>query len=99
MIIHTQNYSEDELAEILQIRCEEEDVEMDDDAQELLVQIAQETSLRYSIQLITTSYIVAQKKKKQIVGVEELRRVYSMFADVKRSMEYLNEQSEQYLYS
>jgi RuvB-like protein 2 len=99
VIIHTKNYSEDELAEILQIRCEEEDVEMDDDAKELLVQIAQETSLRYSIQLITTSYIVAQKKKKSIVGVEELRKVYTMFADVKRSMEYLNEQSEQYLYS
>jgi RuvB-like protein 2 len=64
------------MKQIMTIRCEEEDVEMDDDAQELLVQIAQETSLRYSIQLITTSYIVAQKKKKQIVGVEELRLVW-----------------------
>lgn len=64
---------------------------MDEDAQELLVQIAQETSLRYSIQLITTSYIDAQKKKKSVVGVEELRKVYTLFADVKRSMEYLNE--------
>ena len=91
VIIHTQNYSEDELAEILQIWCEEEDVEMDDDAKELLVQIAQETSLRYAIQLITTSFIVAKRKKKTIVGVEELRRVYTIFADVKRSMEYLNE--------
>jgi RuvB-like protein 2 len=99
VIIHTQSYSEDELAEILQIRCEEEDVEMDDDAKELLVQIAQETSLRYAIQLITTSFIVAAKKKKTIVGVEELRRVYTIFADVKRSMEYLNQQSEHYLYS
>lgn len=37
VIIHTETYKEDELAEILQIRCEEEDVDMDDDAKELLV--------------------------------------------------------------
>lgn len=40
VIIHTENYSEDELAEILDIRCEEEDVDMDDEAKELLVKIA-----------------------------------------------------------
>lgn len=59
VIIHTDNYTEDEMGEILDIRCEEEDVDMDDDAKELLVQIASETSLRYAIQLITTSHIVA----------------------------------------
>lgn len=31
------------------------------------------------------------KKKKTEVGVEDLRKVYGIFADVKRSMEYLNE--------
>lgn len=45
---------------------------MDEEAKELLVNIALETSLRYAIQLITTSNIVAMKKKKSIVGVEEL---------------------------
>ena len=61
VIIHTNPYEEEELAEILNIRCEEEDVEMDEEAKDLLVQIAQDTSLRYAIQLITTSFIVAQK--------------------------------------
>lgn len=32
-------------------RCEEEDVEMGDDAKELLTKIAHETSLRYAIQV------------------------------------------------
>lgn len=40
VIIHTVPYEEEELGEILQIRCEEEDVEMDEEAQELLVSIA-----------------------------------------------------------
>ena len=57
-----------------------------------------ETSLRYAIQLITTSNIVAMKAKKTQVGVEDLRRVYGIFADVKRSIAYLNEQSDLYMY-
>lgn len=32
VIIHTVPYEEEELGEILQIRCEEEDVEMDEEA-------------------------------------------------------------------
>lgn len=98
VIIHTEAYQEEDLAEILNIRCEEEDVEMEDEARELLVDIAQETSLRYAIQLIMTSYIVARKKKRSEVLVEDLRKVYSMFSDVKRSIGYLDEQSELYMF-
>ena len=46
-------------------RCEEEDVEMSEDAIFLLTKIAQETSLRYSIQLITASSLVCRKRKVQ----------------------------------
>jgi RuvB-like protein 2 len=80
-------------------RAEEEDVEVSEDGQELLVQIAMETSLRYAIQLITTSNIVAIQRKSSQVEVQDIRRVYSMFVDVKRSIEYLNEQQELYLFS
>jgi RuvB-like protein 2 len=98
IIIHTQPYEEEEIAEILNIRCEEEDVEMEEEAKELLVDIAKETSLRYAIQLIMTSFIVARKKKRNEVLVEDLRKVYSMFSDVKRSQAYLDEQADLYMY-
>mmetsp|Transcript_87553 Transcript_87553/g.121528 ORF Transcript_87553/g.121528 Transcript_87553/m.121528 type:complete len:102 (+) Transcript_87553:915-1220(+) len=49
LIISTTPYSEKEMSEILRIRCEEEDVEMTDDAKELLTTIGKETTLRYSI--------------------------------------------------
>jgi hypothetical protein len=39
MIISTRPYSEKELKSILTIRCEEEDVEMTEDAKELLTKI------------------------------------------------------------
>lgn len=50
---------------LLRCRCEEEDVEMSEDAIFLLTKIAQETSLRYSIQLITASSLVCRKRKVQ----------------------------------
>jgi len=43
LIISTQPYTEDELHQILDIRCEEEDVEMSEDAKELLTKIGVET--------------------------------------------------------
>ena len=58
-----------------------------------------ETSLRYAIQLITTSNIVAIQRKSSLVEMKDIRRVYSMFVDVKRSIEYLNEQQDLYMFS
>ena len=63
LIISTTSYSEKELDQILRIRCEEEDVEMADEAIEVLTSIGMETSLRYSIHLISVASLVAQKRK------------------------------------
>ncbi len=49
VIIHTEPYLSNDLRKILEIRCEEEDVEFDEEAMDLLVSIAEDTSLRYSI--------------------------------------------------
>lgn len=98
VIIHTDEYSREELEQILRIRSEEEDVEMAEDAADLLVEIAVSTSLRYAIQLITTSNIVAMKRKSPKVEVVDLRHVYSLFVDVKRSIEFLNEQQGTYMF-
>ncbi len=43
--------------------CEEEDVEISDDALNVLTKIGKETSLRYSIQLITLSSIISRNRK------------------------------------
>ena len=50
----------------LSCRCEEEDVEISEDAIFLLTKIAQETSLRYSIQLITAASLVCRKRKVEV---------------------------------
>lgn len=63
IIIKTVPYDEKELKQILKIRCEEEDVEITDDALAVLTRIAGDTSLRYGIQLITTAGVVARRRK------------------------------------
>ncbi|EGR27030.1 hypothetical protein IMG5_202680 [Ichthyophthirius multifiliis] len=99
LIINTVPYTEKEIRQIIEIRCEEEDVEMTEEAKEALTTIGNETTLRYSIQLITTSSLVAAKRKSQEVDIVDIRKVYSMFMDLKRSTEYLMEHQRDYLYS
>merc|ERR1711997_1079704 len=55
IIIPTTQYEEKELRQILKIRTEEEDAEISDDALTVLTKIANETSLRYAIQLISVA--------------------------------------------
>eukprot|EP01024_Parvocaulis_polyphysoides_P031274 TRINITY_DN28328_c0_g2_i6.p1 TRINITY_DN28328_c0_g2~~TRINITY_DN28328_c0_g2_i6.p1 ORF type:complete len:499 (-),score=100.26 TRINITY_DN28328_c0_g2_i6:173-1603(-) len=99
LIISTNPYSEEEIHKILEIRCEEEDVEIADDAKELLAKIGHETSLRYAIQLITAAAIVCLKRKGQQVEIEDISKVYTLFMDVKRSTQYLIEYQEQYMFN
>ncbi|KAH8620898.1 putative TIP49 C terminus [Trypanosoma vivax] len=61
VIITTKPYTEAELSKIIHIRCEEEDVEMEDDAIALLTMLGKSTSLRYVLQLITTASLVAKR--------------------------------------
>ena len=66
---------------------------------DFLTEITSNTSLRYGIQLITTSSLLATKRKAAEVGVEDIRRAYERFLDVKRSTEYLKDHQKDYLFS
>ncbi|KAF8414319.1 hypothetical protein HHK36_002320 [Tetracentron sinense] len=99
LIISTQPYTEDEIRKILDIRCQEEDVEMSEDAKVLLTKIGVEASLRYAIHLITAASLACQKRKGKLVEMEDISRVYQLFLDVKRSTQYLMEYQNQYMFS
>ena len=99
LIIPTDPYDMKEMRQILKVRCEEEDVDMTEEAMELLTTIAFNTSLRYAMNMIITSSLAARKRKSNTVGEEDVKKVYSLFADVKRSTKVLNEDAEEYLYS
>jgi RuvB-like protein 2 len=99
MIISTSSYSEGEIRRILEIRCEEEDVEASPGALDLLTRIGLETSLRYAIQMITIASLCAIKRKVGEVGVEDIKRVYSLFVDVKRSTQFLMEYQKDFMFN
>jgi len=99
LIISTQPYTEEDIRKILDIRCQEEDVEMSGDAKVLLTKIGVDTSLRYAIHLITAAALACQKRKGKVVEMEDISRVYELFWDVKRSTQYLMEYQSQYMFS
>ncbi|XP_062591181.1 ruvB-like 2 [Saccostrea cucullata] len=99
LIISTTPYQEKEIKQILTIRCEEEDVEMSDEALIVLTRIGMETSLRYAIQLITTANLVARKRKGTEVDVDDIKRVYSLFLDESRSTQFLKEYQQEFMFN
>jgi len=99
LIITTTPYSKKELRRILDIRAEEEDVEMTEDAKELLTKIGGEASLRYAIHLIMAANLACVKRKGTEVDVQDVRRVYSLFVDAKRSAQFLVEYQKEFMFS
>lgn len=110
----------DQITHSANIRCQEEDVEMTDDARDVLTKIGVETSLRYAIHLITAANLVARKRKVCIdhqqltmllliyhiydtqapaVDIQDIKRVYSLFLDEKRSVQYLKDYQDQYMFN
>ncbi|KAI5998255.1 TIP49 C-terminus-domain-containing protein [Pisolithus albus] len=92
LIVSTRPYSEEEIQQIIQIRCEEEDVTLTSDALNVLTSMASSTTLRYALNLISCAQMISRKRKAEQVGVEDLRRAYTYFMDEKRSVQWLKEQ-------
>ena len=72
---------------------------MSDDAKDLLTRIAMETSLRYAIHMIMAASLVCLKRKGTEVEVEDIKRVYSLFVDVKRSTQFLMEYQKEFMFN
>ncbi|KAG5886293.1 hypothetical protein JTB14_001512 [Gonioctena quinquepunctata] len=99
IIVPTQPYEEKELREILSIRCEEEDCQMSDNALAVLTRICKETSLRYGMQLIMTSSLIARKRKAHEVDVQDIKRAYELFFDEGRSVQFLREYQQEFMFN
>ena len=99
LIITTSPYTKTELRQILETRCQEEDVEIAEEALDYLTEIAEKKSLRYGMHLITTANIVAKRRKIGTVGVAEIGKVYNLFADIENSKKFLIELQHTLMFS
>merc|ERR1712166_1050969 len=99
LIINTDPYSTEEVQRILTIRCEEEDVEMTEDAMALLTRIGTDTTLRYAIHMITAAHLVCQKRQGTEVDIQDIKRVYTLFMDLKRSVKMLEDYHKDFMFN
>lgn len=97
LIVRTQPYEMADIKAILELRAQEEEVTIEAEALDVLTRIGGETSLRYALQLITTSSFAARRRKVDAIGVQDIKRCYGLFIDEKRSTQYLAEHGAQYL--
>jgi RuvB-like protein 2 len=85
LIITTTAYSPSEIKTILSLRSSEESLNVTSEAMEKLTEFGVKISLRYAIQLITTSNLIARKRKRSVVEVSDVERAYNLFLDESRS--------------
>ncbi|KAF6005357.1 RuvB-like 2 [Cyanidiococcus yangmingshanensis] len=92
-------YEEQECAEILRIRSEEEDIEITPPALALLAKIAAETSIRYAMYCMTTTAVLCGQRKGTRVEIDDVKRAYLLFMDSRRSAQYLLAHADDYMMS
>jgi TBP-interacting protein len=97
LIINTKPYGKEDIRKIVEIRARSEKIKITEDALEYLTEIGSKTSLRYAIQLLAPAFEVAKEKKSEKIEKEHITYVEKLFADVKKSVEYLKEYEKQFL--
>ena len=56
-------------------------------------------SYRYAIQLISMATLVCKKRKGSEIIVNDVKRVYSLFVDEGRSMQFLQEYQDDFMFN
>jgi len=97
LIITTKPYTREEILEILKIRAKAEKISVSQDALEYLAEIGEKSSLRYSIQLLAPAAEIAELENSKTVRREHVEHAKELFADVSRSVQYLQEFEERML--
>jgi RuvB-like protein 2 len=91
LIISTSAYTAEEIREIIGIRAEEEDVKLTEAAIAELQRIGCKVTLRYAMQLVTTSNLIATRRKAGTVDIADIQRAYDLFLDESRSAQLFND--------
>merc|ERR1712182_177752 len=85
VIIRTMPYALQEIVQILSIRAQIEGIDVNKEALELLGEIGVNTSLRYVVQLLIPSSILAGTAGRETISREDIEEIDSLFFDAKSS--------------
>ncbi|XP_076448371.1 ruvB-like 1 [Babylonia areolata] len=97
MIVRTLPYSPEEMTQILQIRSQTENIQIEEESLQQLGSLGVRTTLRYAVQLLTPGSILARINGKDSVGKEEVEEIDKLFFDAKASAKILQEQEDKFL--
>merc|ERR1712167_70490 len=97
VIVRTLGYSVDEIVQVLSIRAQTENLEMEQEAIELLGEIGQNTSLRYVVQLMTPADVLAKTNGRDKVTREDIEEIDQLFYDAKSSAKLLAANADKYI--
>ena len=97
LVIRTIPYKTEEILHILSIRAKTEGLNIADEALAFLAQIGSETSLRYAVQLLTPSNILAGVNGRETIAREDIEEASSLFFDAKASAKMLQEHGDKYI--
>jgi len=96
-IIRTLPYAQEEMGQILKIRAKTEGLQVDDESLQMLSQIGTKTTLRYSIQLLTPSNVLARISGRDTITHDDVEEVNELFFDAKSSAKMLAEHEDKYI--
>lgn len=89
LIIRTLPYSNDEMVQILSLRANVEGIEIEESALRLLSDIGARSSLRYAVQMLTPSRIVAETVGRTAITEDDVKDIDQLFLDGKASGQLL----------
>ena len=85
LIIPTHPYNPSEIQTIIRLRAKLEGLTMSDNALEKIAQLGARVSLRYALQLLTPSSILARVNGRQEISPEDIAECEDLFIDARRS--------------
>jgi RuvB-like protein 1 (pontin 52) len=97
MIVRTKQYNQEEIKEIIGLRAQVEGIAINKEAMEVFGEIGAESSLRYTMQLLTPSTILAKINGNDEITKLEIEEVKDLYLDAKRSAVMLKNNSVNYM--
>lgn len=97
VIIKTNQYSVEEITQVLSIRAQTEGLKIEEDALVAMGEIGASTSLRYVVQLLTPANILATTSGREEISRDDIEEIDQLFFDAKSSAKILADQADKYI--
>jgi RuvB-like protein 1 (pontin 52) len=104
LIVATRRYQREEMEQIIAIRAAVEQIRLPRDETQrravlrALSEIAAEKSLRYALQLLSPSQVLAEVDQRAELQADDVQEAAALFIDIRASSEILAEHEEHYLH-